>query len=133
MLLAAESHYIARKFSTRDLTGWRLAPDAVRLHKGTGDTKRGQENAFFSQLYSDVAMRLADPGALPFGFEAREHTAQVKSEVREWRENRFRYGPTDVAQIAKEVGEMRNEGNRRTSCQCFSAPLQWNSVSTSRN
>lgn len=110
MLRAAESHYIVRKFSTRDLIGWRLAPDAVRLYRGTGETKPGQDNAFFAQLYADVAMRLADPGALPFGFEAREHTAQVKSEVREWRENRFRYGPTDEAQIVETAAAMRDEG-----------------------
>ncbi len=110
MLRAAESHYIVRKFATRDLTGWRLAPDAVRLHRGAGETRPGQDNAFFAQLYSDVALRLADTGALPFGFEAREHTAQVKSEVREWRENRFRYGPSDIAQIAEDIVAMRDEG-----------------------
>lgn len=110
MLRAAESHYIVRKFSTRDIIGWRLAPDAVRLHRGTGKTRPGQDNEFFSQLYADVALRLGDAAGLPFGFEAREHTAQVKSEVREWRENRFRYGPTDIAQIAKDIGAMRDEG-----------------------
>lgn len=110
MLRAAESHYIVRRFSTRDLMGWRLAPDAMRLHRGSGETKPGQDNAFFAQLYADVAARLADPSALPFGFEAREHTAQVKSEVREWRENRFRYGPADEAQIIEAAAAMRDEG-----------------------
>lgn len=107
MLRAAEAHYVVRRFDAAGLTGWQLAPDALRIFPGKGETKPGQDNPFFTQLYSDVAERLGAAGALPFGFEAREHTAQVDSKVREWRENRFRYGPSDRKQLEDDAAEMR--------------------------
>jgi len=109
MLEAAEAHQIVRRIGNG---GWRLAPGAIRLHAGDGKAKAGQDNAFFSQLYADVAERLGESGRLPFAFEAREHTAQVDSKVREWRENRFRHGPADKTRINEARHEMLERGER---------------------
>lgn len=107
MLEAADSHQIVRHFTVGGTRGWRLAPNAIRLHPGSGQAKPGQENRFFSQLYADVAERLGDVGRLPFSFEAREHTAQVESVVRQWREDRFRYGEADKARLKEAAADMQ--------------------------
>lgn len=108
MLEAAEAHQIVRRIGD----GWRLAPGAIRLHAGDGNPAAGQDNAFFSQLYADVSERLGENGRLPFAFEAREHTAQVDSKVRAWREDRFRHGETDLARIRDATRDMRDRGER---------------------
>lgn len=107
MLEAADSHQIVRHFTVGDTKGWRLAPNTLRLYRGSGDAKPGQENRFFATLYSDVAERLGDPGRLPFSFEAREHTAQVESLVRQWREDRFRFGEPDKARLKEAAADMQ--------------------------
>lgn len=112
MLMAAERHQIVRRTTSGGLTGWRLAPNAIRLFPGTGEPKPGQDNAFFARLYADIAERLGDPGQLPFAFEAREHTAQVDSVVRQWREDRFRYGTNDKARLIAAQAAM--QGRERT-------------------
>lgn len=112
MLAAAERHQIVRRTTSGGLTGWRLAPNAIRLYAGTAEPKPGQDNAFFSGLYSDIAERLGDAGRLPFAFEAREHTAQVDSKVRQWREDRFRYGTNDKARLIEAKAAM--QGRERT-------------------
>src|SRR5690606_11991110 len=112
MLEAADSHQIVRHFTVGGTTGWRLAPNAIRLHRGGGEAKPGQDNRFFCELYADVAERLGEAGRLPFAFEAREHTAQVDSEVREWRENRFRFGTADKDRIATAAQQMRERAER---------------------
>ncbi|TCP37586.1 DEAD/DEAH box helicase [Sphingomonas sp. BK235] len=109
MLAAAEAHQIVRRVGAG---GWRLAPGAIRLHEGDGHPRAGQDNRFFSGLYADVAERLGNAGQLPFAFEAREHTAQVDSKVREWREDRFRYGQSDRDRIADAAGDMRARAER---------------------
>lgn len=113
MLIAAERHQMTREFSVGPLSGWRLSPGALRLVAGKGEPDKGQGNAFFSQLYSDVAARLASPGALPMAFEAREHTAQVDSLLRELRECRFRFGNSDKERIAEMAGERRVAAEKR--------------------
>jgi superfamily II DNA/RNA helicase len=109
LLTAAEAHQMVRRAG---VGGWRLAPSALRLHLGDGKPDVGQGNAFFAELYADVAERLGEHGRLPFSFEAREHTAQVDSDVREWRENRFRYGKADKDRIAEAAQAMRERAER---------------------
>lgn len=108
MLTAAEQHQIVRRFPLADGTGWRLAPNAVRLHPGSGQAKPGQDNRFFAQLYADVSERLGEKGRLPFAFEAREHTAQVDFVVRQWREDRFRYEAADRDRLKLAAAEMQH-------------------------
>lgn len=113
MLVAAARHQTTREFTAGPLSGWRLAPGALRLIPGEGKPRQGQANKFFSQLYSDVAARLASPGGLPFAFEAREHTAQVDSLLRELRECRFRYGESDKERMADMAGDKRVRAEKR--------------------
>jgi Lhr-like helicase len=112
LLTAAEQHQIVRRFAAGGITGWRLAPNAIRLHAGTERARPGQDNRFFAGLYADVAERLGEPGRLPFAFEAREHTAQVDSTIRQWREDRFRYGGADKERLVAAAAEM--QGRERT-------------------
>ena len=50
-------------------------------------------NRYFINLYESLAVMLESGGEGIFGFEGREHTAQVDQDRRQWREFRFRYGP----------------------------------------
>ena len=63
---------------------WRLADEASEDSTPT--------NAFFRSLYRNVAGLLVSDDRLLHQLEAREHTAQVDSDVREVREARFRKG-----------------------------------------
>lgn len=113
MLLAAARHQMTREFGAGPVMGWRLAPGALRLVAGESTPRRGQANRFFTELYSDVAARLASPGGLPLAFEAREHTAQVDALVRELRECRFRYGDSDLERLKEMAGEKRVLAEKR--------------------
>ena len=64
---------------------WRLADDDM-------SEKQSPANAFFRNLYENVANLLDSDDRLLHQLEAREHTAQVDSAVREERELRFRKG-----------------------------------------
>ncbi|PZU14668.1 MAG: DEAD/DEAH box helicase [Citromicrobium sp.] len=112
MLVAAERHQIVRRFAAGSLTGWRLAPDAIRLSEGKNEPDPQDANPFFSQLYSDVAERLGEPGRLPMAFEAREHTAQVEQDLRQLREDRFRFGDTDRKRLKEANATLRLKEER---------------------
>lgn len=95
------------------LQGWRLNSSALRWtlvepHAPAQDAyaerlrqqlessgRRGPVNAYFRNLYEDLASLIANPGQAkgrPFvqTLEAREHTAQVDAGVRQQREKQFR-------------------------------------------
>lgn len=112
MLLAAQRHQMVRQITAGRLTGWRLAPSALVLRPGEGKPRTSQDNAFFRALYADVAARLGSPGTLPMAFEAREHTAQVESLLREMRECRFRFGEHDRERMSEIT---RTSGNKVSS------------------
>ena len=57
--------------------GWRLAADAVALCRGRANE---DANKFFRTLYQTIAAQLEPPDSPLFGFEAREHTAQVNDD-----------------------------------------------------
>ena len=78
--------------------GWRLASDAVQYVRATADDR---SNPFFVSFYENLALQLRAHDSPLFGFEAREHTAQVKDVRRQLREKRFRFG-------SKEKEELRN-------------------------
>ena len=95
--------------------GWRLVDACVRFKRGTPAAERtSSENAFFIDLYSNLARLLRDPVHPLFGFEAREHTAQVEGEKRVVREKRFRFGEKEQAELAADEKHLRelNESNR---------------------
>lgn len=79
-----------------DVPGYQVPAAVLRWHAGDGTTPfrdpirlpqrpetRGETNAFFVNFYRTVAEDLK-------GLQAREHTAQVPSEIREEREEAFR-------------------------------------------
>jgi hypothetical protein len=68
------------------------------------------ENAFFRDLYASLAAMLEAPIHPLFGFEAREHTAQVDGERRFLREKRFRYGEKEREELADEAQRLRELG-----------------------
>jgi superfamily II DNA/RNA helicase len=92
------------------LAGWRLASDAVRYRAGESDRRA---NPFFSEFYRTLAAQLRAHDTPIFGFEAREHTAQVKDIRRALREKRFRFGGKEQEELRNSV-EARAEGERTT-------------------
>lgn len=110
MIKAAEAHEILRKFPmVGGGEAWRLSAAALRLYVADTTPKVDSANSFFRELYSSVAASLGDMGALTFSFEAREHTAQVENEVRQWREDRFRFEEADRQRIASNKEQMKEK------------------------
>lgn len=111
LLQASESYGILRSVKTPfDANGWRLVPNAVRLMAGEGQPKGKQPNPYFSDLYETLANDLMAGGTVLFGFEGREHTAQVDRDRREWREWRFRRDADDEKRLQKKREDLRAAG-----------------------
>ncbi|GGE43148.1 RNA helicase [Marinicauda pacifica] len=87
--------------------GWRMLGSAVIFSQREPHETAKIENAFFMRLYSAIAEELRAGGKALFGYEAREHTAQVDGARREFREARFRYGPDDQDMLEDRAGELR--------------------------
>ncbi|MCK5805562.1 MAG: DUF1998 domain-containing protein, partial [Lentisphaeria bacterium] len=81
-----------------------------RLGEPGSGTESSTENAFFRDLYENLAQMLRDPVHPLFGFEAREHTAQVDPDNRSVREMRFRFGPKEQEELAAEEKRLREIG-----------------------
>ena len=90
--------------------GWRLVGSTITFHSGSGDAEVGRNNPYFCGLYEEIARLLAEGGAALFGFEGREHTAQVEAKLREIREARFRFGPDDRKTLEEEAGVLKELG-----------------------
>jgi len=102
MLRAAAHHgYVREVGTTFDIPGWQLEASAVQLVIGAG-APEDASNRYFAELYSSIADMLAHGGEALFGYEGREHTAQVDQERRQWREFRFRYESKDREKLAEE-------------------------------
>lgn len=86
--------------------GWRLVPSAVVFKRRTSQTG-DKSNPFFAGLYTTIAGLLARGGSALFGFEGREHTAQVDGDIRELREARFRYEEKDQKLLAEKSDQLR--------------------------
>ncbi len=96
-----------------DQKGWRLVDSAIVFRKATPEEQAKVDrpaNAFFKALYGGLAQLLRLPGHPLFGFEAREHTAQVENEKRQVREKRFRYGEKEQEELANGEGGLRELG-----------------------
>ncbi len=75
-------------------TGYRIDSSVLEWRR-VGDASGASEratNRFFRTLYENVSGLLSGDNRLLHQLEAREHTAQVDSEIREERETRFRKG-----------------------------------------
>ena len=100
MLAAAERFGFVRRVGTSfDVEGWQLEASAVRLVAESVKAEEVAGNKYFRTLYESLADMLDAGGEGLFGFEGREHTAQVDQERRQWREYRFRYGTDDQEQL----------------------------------
>lgn len=114
LLRAASTHGLISEEVTplRNQTGWRLNDACVLFKKGTPaiDPKHPNESAFFRDFYANLARLLRDPVHPLFGFEAREHTAQVDGEKRAVREKRFRYGGKEREELAADEKHLREIG-----------------------
>lgn len=111
LIKAAEAHQFVRRINSGfEASAWRVSPTALRLYPSNIRSDGKRENLFFQALYENVANMLAEPGALPHAFEAREHTAQVDQEVRAWREDRFRFEKADLKRLADNRERMVDQG-----------------------
>jgi hypothetical protein len=103
LLVAAQTDGLVIQEATpfKDTPGWRLAHQHVLFVRGEPEAAdhKATDNRFFRDLYCTLAAMLRQPGHALFGFEAREHTAQVDKDNREVREKRFRYGPKEQKEL----------------------------------
>ncbi|MGM0561143.1 MAG: DEAD/DEAH box helicase [Pseudomonadota bacterium] len=88
--------------------GWQLLASRLRYRYASDSVDAELDNPFFSQLYDSMADILVSGGQSLFGFESREHTAQVEPELRQIRERRFRYGPDDQEELKELSGDLRS-------------------------
>ncbi|MEZ4321154.1 MAG: DEAD/DEAH box helicase [Myxococcota bacterium] len=112
LLRAAAVHGLVSEENTPfDQPGWRLNDAAVLFHLGSPTAERTTtENAFFRDLYANLAAMLTAKVHPLFGFEAREHTAQVDGERRAVREKRFRYGEKEREELTADEKRLREIG-----------------------
>ncbi len=114
LLRAASTHGLVSEEVTPfdNRIGWKLNDACVlfRLGTPTVDPAHPNENAFFRDFYTNLSRMLRDPVHPLFGFEAREHTAQVDGEKREVREKRFRYGQKEQEYLAENEKHLRELG-----------------------
>jgi hypothetical protein len=117
LLDAACKHGLASEEPTPfgDQTGFRLNDGCVLFKRGTPkiNTTSSNESAFFRDFYANLARTLREPVHPLFGFEAREHTAQVDNERRKIREKRFRYGAKEREELAADDRRLRDIGEPR--------------------
>ena len=87
--------------------GWRLVPSAITFGLAKGNALPERDNEFFRELYRGIASLLVDGGEALFGFEGREHTAQVEGDLRELRELRFRFGVDDQKVLTEKTERLK--------------------------
>lgn len=94
-----------------ETTGWKLVDGCVVFKRATPEAAQGpRDNRFFRGLYLALADVLAGRDHPLFGFEAREHTAQVEQEKRQIREKRFRFGDKEKSELRAHEPEIRAIG-----------------------
>ena len=107
---------VAAESTPFDQPGWRLNDACVLFQLGdaSADGSGSMRNAFFCDLYQNLARMLRAPMHPLFGFEAREHTAQVDPDNREIREKRFRFGERERHELGEDEQRLRevDEANR---------------------
>lgn len=114
LLRAASTHGLVSEEVTPfdNEAGWRLSDAAIVFKRRTPavNPAHPNENAFFRDFYGVLASLLRDPAHPLFGFEAREHTAQVDAEKRVIREKRFRFGDKEREELAGAAAHLREIG-----------------------
>ena len=113
LLRAGATHGLVSEENTPfDQPGWRLNDACVVFQLGDASTdgSGSKQNAFFRDLYDNLARMLRAPVHPLFGFEAREHTAQVDPDNREIREKRFRFGERERGELTTNEKRLREVG-----------------------
>lgn len=113
LLNAAVTHGLISEEPTSfdGVTGWKLNDGCLRFFRGDGKpTESSKDNKFFAEFYSNLAQMLKNPNHALFSFEAREHTAQVDSEKRKFREMRFRYGENEIQDLVDSDSQLKEMG-----------------------
>jgi Lhr-like helicase len=115
LLHAAREHGLISEEATpwEDTPGWRLNDACIVFHRaapGADGAAAAKSNEFFRALYGSLSELLKLPGHPLFGFEAREHTAQVEGEKRQVREKRFRFGAKEREDLAADEKHLRELG-----------------------
>ena len=108
LLKASENYGTVIKEAGPFGMGWRLAGSTVRFALDESLSNAELTNAYFVGVYQMVAEMLDRGGQTLFGFEGREHTAQVEGDLRELREMRFRYGKEDQKSLAEAEERLKN-------------------------
>ena len=81
--------------------GWKLAGSTIQFALDETLANAELTNTFYVGVYSTISEMLDNGGQTLFGFEGREHTAQVEGDLRELREMRFRFGDDDRKSLAE--------------------------------
>jgi len=114
LLKAASAHGLVSEEVTpfSNTVGWKLNDACIRFRLGTPKVDPSQPNksAFFRDFYANLSRMLRDPVHPLFGFEAREHTAQVDGDRRAVREKRFRFGSKEQQELADDEKRLREMG-----------------------
>ncbi|CAE6791912.1 hypothetical protein R69746_04772 [Paraburkholderia aspalathi] len=114
LLKAAVTHGLVSEEVTPfgDQIGFRLNDACILFKRGTPaiDPDHPNENVFFRDFYANLAATLRQPVHPLFGFEAREHTAQVDGERRAVREKRFRFGVKERDELGSDEKHLREIG-----------------------
>jgi ATP-dependent helicase YprA (DUF1998 family) len=84
--------YVERTELGDKRTAYRIDSSVLEWTAAKVEEGEGSENAFFRALYGNIASQLMQGERVLHQLEAREHTAQVDSDVRVERERRFRKG-----------------------------------------
>jgi len=107
LLQAAERYGLVVKEETEfGMTGYQLNGSCLLWELGGGEgARQANDNAFFKNLYRNIAALLRNPLHRLFDFEAREHTAQVEQNDRLEREARFRFTEKDRQQWLEQTGK----------------------------
>ena len=92
-----------------DGEGWRVNANVVVFKTGPGQGEIERQNDFFASLYGNIAGMLEAGGEALFGFEGREHTAQVDAFVREAREARFRFEKEDIEFLSENEVRLKEQ------------------------
>ena len=110
LLRAAAAHGLVSEENTPfSQPGWRLN-DACVLFREGHPAHGAVSNPFFRDLYASLADLLRAPTHPLFGFEAREHTAQVDPDNRQVREKRFRFGERERDELSQDEQRLREFG-----------------------
>lgn len=112
LAVATKFGIVCEESTPLETPGWKLIDGAVVFKRADPVPRADQrhDNPYFRDLYLSLAHVLAGKDHPLFGFEAREHTAQVDQEKRQIREKRFRYGDKEKAELSKQEKEIRAIG-----------------------